>query len=114
PTFIAFLAIQRRVSHPALDLKVFAQPRFGAVIGACAAYNATVAGGQYVLSLFLQTQHGMSASAAGWVAFAAMALLPLGSQLLSLLTRFRTPQQVMYWASLGLTTAYVLAGVIGV
>ncbi|HEY8533134.1 MAG TPA: MFS transporter [Micromonospora sp.] len=113
PTFVLFLAIQRRVPHPALDLRVFAQPRFGALIAACTAYNATVAGGQYVLSLSLQTEHGLSASAAGWVAFAAMALLPLGSQLLSLVTRRRTPQLVMYGAALGLTAAYVLAGIIG-
>lgn len=113
PTFVAFLAVQRRLAHPALDLRVFAQPRFGALIGACAAYNATVAGGQYVISLSLQTQRGLSASAAGWVVFTAMALLPLGSQLFSRLTRNRTPQQIMYWGVLWLTAAYILIGLIG-
>lgn len=114
PTFMIFLAVQRRVQFPALDLGVFAQPRFGALILACTIYNATVAGGQYVVSLSLQTHEGASASVAGWVVFTAMALLPIGSQVTGRLAGRFSPQRVMFWAALWLITAYVLIGLIGV
>lgn len=113
PIFIVFLTVQRRVRFPALDLRVFAQPRFGALILACTIYNATVAGGQYVISLSLQTHRGISASAAGWVVFTAMALIPVGSQVTSRLAGRHSPQRIMFWGALWLITAYILVSLVG-
>lgn len=82
PFFLTvFLRVERRVADPALDLRVFSTPGFGSLIGACLVYNAAVAGVGYVVSLSLQRDQGLSASGAGWVVFATMAFLPVGSQL---------------------------------
>lgn len=113
PTFMVFLAVQRRVRFPALDLRVFARPRFGALILACTVYNATVAGGQYVISLSLQTHRSVSASTAGWVVFTAMALIPVGSQVTSWLAGRHSPQRIMFWGALWLIAAYVLVSLVG-
>lgn len=107
PAFVVtFVRHERRVELPALDLGVLSTAGFGSLIAACLVYNAGVAGVAYVLSLSLQRDQGLTASAAGWVVFATMALLPLGSQLAGRVRARRGIGRRLAAASAGLATAF--------
>lgn len=67
----AFIAVERRVAQPLIDLSLFAQPAFLAVIAAGVAYNATAFGVLPYTQIWLQTVQGMSPMQGG------LAVLPL-------------------------------------
>lgn len=69
----AFIAVERRVADPLIDLSLFGRPSFMAVMAAGLAYNAAAFGVMPYISIWLQTVLGMSPVRAG------LALLPLAA-----------------------------------
>ncbi|MGI5403908.1 MFS transporter [Streptomyces sp. CA-135486] len=69
----AFVAVERRVADPLIDLSLFARPSFLAVMAGGLAYNAAAFGVLPYTSIWLQTMLGMSPVRAG------LALLPLAA-----------------------------------
>ncbi|MGW6059673.1 MFS transporter [Streptomyces sp. NPDC055189] len=56
----AFVAVERRVAHPLLDLKLLRMPAFTGVLVGAIGYNAAAFGLMPYLSIWLQTVLGMS------------------------------------------------------
>jgi EmrB/QacA subfamily drug resistance transporter len=84
--FALFLATERRVRAPMLDLSLFAQRRFVGAVAAMLAYAACAQVMASLLPLYLQNARGTSALAAGvgMLPFAlAMLLLPMAGRRLA-------------------------------
>ena len=70
-TLAAFVAVERRGTHPLLDLRLFRSPRFTALMVAALVLGIAAFGYLAYTSLWLQSVLGMGATGAG------LALLPL-------------------------------------
>jgi EmrB/QacA subfamily drug resistance transporter len=84
--FTLFVAIERRSSHPLLDLGLFANRRFVGAVAAMLAYAASAQVMASLLPLYLQNAQGASALEAGiaMLPFAlAMLLLPMAGRRLA-------------------------------
>lgn len=83
---VCFVAVERRVADPLLDLRLFLRPAFSGVMAGALAYNAAAFGVMAYTSIWVQTVLGMSPVRGGlvflWMSLAAFVVSAAGGRLL--------------------------------
>jgi DHA2 family methylenomycin A resistance protein-like MFS transporter len=103
-----FVHFTRQAAAPVLDLALFRSRSYRALMLASLMYNATIAGGAFLLSLLFQQARGFSAAATGLILLAATIGMPLGGQTMGRLASAGVVSRAMGLAVGVLALAYVV------
>lgn len=106
----AFWPLERPAERPVVDVALFRDRRYAALMVACAGYNGVIAGEAFLLSLLLQSGRGSGAAGAGLVLFAATVLMPVGSQITGRLVARPGLRLLMAGAAAAVAVALVATG----
>jgi EmrB/QacA subfamily drug resistance transporter len=93
----AFVAYERRIDHPSLDMALFKDPRFSAAVGAIGLVFFALMGVTFFVVFYLQTARGYSPLHAG------VCMLPFA--LAQLVSSARSADWVKRWGSKAVCTA---------
>jgi MFS family permease len=104
-----FWPLEHRVMAPAVDVALFRDSRYAALMGACLVYNGVISAEAFLLSLLAQVSPTAGARRAGLVLFAATVLMPVGSQLTGRLAGRLPLRRLMTSAALTIALTLVIA-----
>lgn len=112
--FALFVAVEKRVRHPVLDLALLRNRQYTAVLGAALLYNLATSGGIFLLSIYLQEQRGVGSVVTGVLLIISNLGMPLAGRLAGPLARWRPPLVVMSGSAAGMALTYIALGALAV
>ncbi|MFC6152328.1 MFS transporter [Nocardioides yefusunii] len=109
----AFVAVERRVESPLLDLSIFAIRPVRLILLACFAYNAVINGTALLISVHFQQTRDMDAVQGGLMMLVANIGMPLSGFVVGLMKRHLSNVAMLLLALAFLTFAYLGLGLFG-